>query len=238
MSIKIFKLKSIKEITVDIYEITYTVKWLEKMHPWQFITFLLDNVWWRSYSILKQEKEEITLIIKKREINKWWRWGSKFLCEQKIWDELKWIWPSWHFLLKENTNNKLFIWTGTWFVPLYNMINYSLKNNINCKIKLIFWVRNIEDIFYLENLKQLKSQYNNFDFSIYISRDKDLHEFRLKHPENNIYSWYTTNFLTEKHIQQFNEIYICWAHTMINSTIEKLEKHGFKDKENIFYEKY
>jgi NAD(P)H-flavin reductase len=208
------------------------------MKPGQFITFLVEKIWWRAYSILKLDWKRIILIIKKRELDEWWRWWSKIICELNVWESLRWVWPAGHFLLRESNNNKLFIWTWTGLVPLYNMINFELKNNNNTKIKFIFWVRVEEDIFYINELEKLKSKYQNFEYYIYISRVKDLYKFKLNHNENIINSWYTTNYLSLKNIKNYQEVYICWAHTMIESTVEKLKNLNFKENENIFYEKY
>jgi NAD(P)H-flavin reductase len=207
------------------------------MIPWQFITFILPKIWWRAYSILKLKWKEITLIIKKRELDEWGRWWSKYICEKDIWDTLNWVGPAWHFLLKENNKNKLFIWTWTGFVPLYNMFVAALEKKLACKIFFTFWVRTRNDIFYLEELKKLKNTYKNFDFAIYISREKDILDFELEHIDTRIYSGYTTNYLTPYNIKDCEEIYICWAPAMIESTQKKLEKIWFS-KENTFFEKY
>jgi len=233
-----FKLIEKINLTHNVFEMVF--KWEKEldMKPGQFITFLLD--WWlggRAYSILRLEWKKIILIIKKRELNEWWRGWSKVICELNVWDELKWVWPAGHFSIKKTNDNKLFIWTGTWLVPLYNMIVSELEKNKDYKIKLLFWVRNKEDIFYMNELNQLKEKYPNFEYHMYISRVKDLHEFKLEYTKNIINSWYTTNYLTEENIKKFNEVYICWAPTMIESVIDKLNKLDF-NKENIFFEKY
>ncbi len=232
-----FELISKKEIAPKIYEIRFKAEKEIKMIPGQFITFLLNWIGWRAYSILKLEWNIITLIIKKREIEEGWKWGSKYICERKIWDKLKWVGPAGHFTLKENNKNKLFIGTGTGFVPLYNMITATLEKKLNAKIFFTFWVRTRQDLFYLEELKQLKKQHSNFDFVIYISREKDILDFELQHPDTRIYSGYTTNYLTPYNIKNCKEVYICWAPQMIHATQEKLEKIWFP-KENIFFEKY
>lgn len=232
-----FKLIAKKNLTNNVFEMVF--EWKDELiiKPGQFITFLLDKIWWRAYSILKIEWNKIILIIKKRELEEGWRWWSKLICELDIWDELKWVWPAWHFKLRENTYNKLFIWTGTWLVPLYNMIVSELENNTTKKIEFIFWVREKEDIFYLEKLEKLKEIYPNFGYHIYISRVKDLHNFKLEHTKNIINSWYTTNFLTRKNIENYKEVYICWMPKMIESTVEKLKKLDFNE-DNIYFEKY
>jgi len=233
-----FEIIEKKNLTQDVFEITFEWEYELKMKPWQFITFLLDKIGGRAYSILKVEWKKLILIIKKRELENWWRWGSKYICEREIWEKLKWVGPAGHFLLQNNNENKLFIWTGTWFVPLYNMILTELENNNSNKIFFTFWVREKEDVFYINELEKIKKNYSNFDFEIYISRVKDLHLFELKYPNTKILSWYTTNHLTKKNIENTGEFYICWAPMMIESTIEKLKNFWFKEKENIFFEKY
>lgn len=233
-----FKLIKKINLTNNVFEMIF--EWEKEliMKPWQFVTFLLEKIWWRAYSILKIDWNNIILIIKKREIEDWGRWWSKLICELNIWDELKWVWPAGHFALQDNNKNKLFIWTGTWLVPLYNMIIWELNKKQNNKVKLIFWVREESDIFYINELEKLKNKFTNFDFELYISRVKDLHKYQNEHCNISIHSWYTTNNLIKENISNFKEIYICWAPAMIEWSVEKLEKLWFKENENIFYEKY
>ena len=220
-----FQIINKKEIAPDIFEITYSPEKEISIKPGQFITFLIDKIGWRAYSILDIIDWNIVLIIKKWEIEKWGRWGSKYLCEMKIWEELKWVGPAWHFVLQENNLNKLFIATGTGFVPIYNQILWNIRNKIENKIKLIFWVRNEKDLFYLDELNKLKKENSNFDFEIFLSSE-----------ETEKYShWYVTNFLTPENLKDFEEFYICWAPAMIDSVTDILEKNN---KENIYFEKY
>ena len=234
--IKQFKLISKKQLTYNVFELVFSAHDILNFKAWEFITFILDNIGWRAYSILKCNWNKITLIIKKREIIEGWRWGSKYICEMEVGDILKWIWPAWNFILKENSNDKLFIWTWTWFVPLYSMINYWL-DKLDCNFFFLFWVRKTEDLFYLDELIKLSEKYINFNFQIYISREKDLLDIELKYNNMCINSWYTTNYLVSDNVKKYKEVYICWAHDMINSTLEKLSKIWFLEK-NIFFEKY
>jgi NAD(P)H-flavin reductase len=221
-----FKVTWKKNLTHDVYEMVFSGEKELEMKPWQFITFLIDKIWGRAYSILKIKWNKITLIIKKRELENWGRWWSKLICELNIWDILKWVWPAGHFILQENNKNRLFIGTWTWFVPLYNQIIWIIDKNI--KIKLLFWVKQLKDLFYIKELEEIKNQNPNFDFQIYLSRE-----------ESEKYNkWYVTDFLTKNNISNFEEFYICWAPMMIESVIEKLTNLWFREKEDIFYEKY
>ena len=222
-----YKLIKKTKLTYNIYELIF--KWEKEFDflNWQFITFIIKWIWWRSYSILKSNKKEITLIIKKREKTEWGRWWSKYLCELNIWDIVSWVWPAWHFTLKQNDKNKLFLWTWTWFVPLFNQINWALKLNLKSKLTLLFGLRTNDDIFYLKKLEKLKSEYSNFDYKIYLSREK-----------NNIFNkWYITDFLTKENINKYGEFYICWAPSMIQNSKRILE-NCLIDKKNILTEEY
>lgn len=219
-------LKNIKNLTSDVYELEFSWENEINIIPWQFVTFMIDWLWARAYSVLEKNWKDLKFIIKKIEIENWWRWWSKFLCEQKIWVELKWIWPSWHFITKENEKNKLFLWTWTGFVPLFAQIKNLLEKNFSWKIKFVFWVRTSKDLFYLEELKNFKEKFSNFDFEIYLSREEN----------SDFKKWYITDEI--KNLEKnFSEAYICWSPAIVDSAKEELLKNWFLE-ENIFDEKY
>ena len=225
--IKEFQITKKINLTTDIFEIHYKSNDILKIKPGQFITFIIPWIWWRAYSILKHDWYNTILIIKKVKIENWWRWWSKLLCDAKIWDIFNWVWPAWHFILKEEDNSRLFIWTWTGIVPLYNQIVSWLERWDKWKYTLLFWSRKKEDLFYIEKFKELSEKYDNFNYKIYLSREKI--EW--------INKWYVTDFLVENNIKTFIEFYICWAPNMIDSSIEKL-KIFWVSEENIFFEKY
>ena len=231
VKIQDFKLVWKNKLTHEIYELIF--EWENEMEfkNGQFITFLIPIIGGRAYSILELNWKNITLLVKKWKTENWWRWGSKLICELKIGEMLKWVGPAWHFLLKENENNKLFIWTWTWFVPLYSQINLALKEELNCKLMFIFWMRNEEDLFYLEKLEKLKQNNSNFNYKIYLSRWKE------KKWNNNISYWYVIDYLSEENIKKFNDFYICWIPVMIKSSKDILANTWINNY-NIFTEEY
>ena len=222
-----FKLTKKINLTDDVYELIFESEKDLTIKPWQFITFLIEKLWGRAYSILKLEWKKIVLIIKKREIENWWRWWSKYICELNIWENLKWVWPAWAFILQENNNDKLFICTWTWFVPLYNQIIWAINLKQKWKLKLLFWVREKKDLFYINELEEIKKNNENFDYEIYLSRDK----------ENWYNQWYTIDYLTKANCNMYKEFYICWAPVMIEKSIEILETNWIQT-EQIYFEKY
>lgn len=222
-----FKLTNKIQLTPDIFELTYECEKEINMLPGQFITFILPWIWWRAYSILELKWKEIVLIIKKWTKEMLGRGWSIMLCDANIWDSFNWVWPAGHFTLKEKDNNKLFLWTWTGFVPLYNQINSALEKNLNSNITFIFWVREVKWVFYLKQLEKLKEKYSNFNYEIYVSREKSL---SYKY-------WYNTDYLTKEITDKYDEYYICWAPWMIESAINTLEKL-WVNNEVVFYEKY
>jgi NAD(P)H-flavin reductase len=187
----------------------------------------LPKIWGRAYSILEQIWDKTILIIKRVKTENWWRWGSISLCDAQVWDKFNWVGPAGHFVLKEEDNNKLFLWTGTGLVPLYNQIVAWLERWDKSEYTLLFWIRKQEDIFYWENFEKLSKKYPNFKYIIYLSREEV--EWTTK--------WYITDFLNKQNLQNINETYICWAPAMVDSSIEKLEKNWI-NKEDIYFEKY
>jgi len=222
-----FTLIEKKQLTHDVFELIFQWENEINMKPGQFITFILDSIWWRAYSVLESKWNTISFIVKKRETDNGWRWWSAYICDLKVWDIIKWVWPAGHFTLKENSKNKLFIWTWTWLVPLYNQILWSIEQKQECKLTLVFWVRTLKDTFYIEKFEEIQKKYPNFDFTILLSKEKS--ELYQK--------WYVTDFLSLENIESFEEYYICWAPAMIDSTVEKLKKL-WVDEENIFLERY
>jgi ferredoxin-NADP reductase len=191
---------------------------------WQFITFVLPWIWWRAYSILETNWKFIKLLIKRLENGRWW---SKFICDRELWSILKWVWPAGHFTLKETDKNKLFIWTWTWFVPLFNQINWSIDLWLKSNLKLIFWLRNELDLFYEKELLELKNSNSNFLYDYYISREK----------VSDYIHWRVTEFITKENIADFEEFYLCWIPSMIDNSIELLLSL-WVSKSQIFTEKY
>ncbi|NVP17362.1 FAD-dependent oxidoreductase [Candidatus Gracilibacteria bacterium] len=221
-----FKLINKKNLTDNIFELIFEAENNFNFKPGQFITFLIP-VGGRAYSILEETGKQLKLIIKKRELNEGGKGGSKYLCELEIGTSVRGVGPAGHFTLKENENNKLFLGTGTGFVPLYNQITYGLKYNLNCNFKLIFGARTNADLFYIDELNNLKKEYNNFDFEVYLSREETI----------TYKKGYITDFLDYETKDTFKEVYICGTPNMIDSSIEILLEKGF-EKENIFTEKY
>ncbi|MDA9128929.1 FAD-binding oxidoreductase [Candidatus Gracilibacteria bacterium] len=216
-------------LTHDVYELHYQLSEEKSMKPGQFLTFILPGVGGRSYSVLELRGNIAILIIKKWPRETGGRGGSIILCDADIGDEYQCVGPAGHFLLQDNTENKLFIGTGTGLVPLYNQILEGLKKNTGEKYQLVFGVRYLKDMFYQKEFEALKKQYpDTFYYHLVVSRDQG---------EGMIKKGYVTDFLSKNVADQYGEYYLCGAPAMIESCQEKLLDLGV-DTKNVYFEKY
>lgn len=222
---KEFILTAKKQLTHDVFELQYSSEASMDHTPWQFITFVLPNgIGGRSYSILSSNKNKCTLIIKRVLEGKW---GSKYLCDAKVWEIFKGVGPVWKFVLHPEKNAKLFAGTGTGIVPLYNQVVSTLEWGNKSSICLLFWVRTQEDLFYVENMQALQNKYTNFDYKIALSREETQDYFQ----------GYITQFVDSSIQKEFDEVYLCWAPVVVDSMFEALEKKSF-DVKKVYTEKY
>lgn len=216
-------------LTRDVFELHYRLPETIAMLPGQFFTFILPGIGWRAYSALDIIDNTLILIIKRWSEADGGRGWSRALCDASIWEVFKLVGPAWHFVLQENTENKLFLWTGTWLVPLYNMILAWLAKKSWEKYQLVFWVRYISDMFYIDEFAKLKQQYpEKFYYHLVVSRSEW---------EGMIKKWYVTDFLSQKVVQDYGEFYICWAPDMIEWCQLRLGEL-WVDNEKIYFEKY
>lgn len=221
-----FSLTQKVKLTPDVFWLEFSsTQAITPPIEWQFLTFLLPN--WlggRAYSILNYKNNTFELIIKRLENGKW---GSKYLCDLPVWSEVKWVGPAGHFVLQNNPKNKLFLGTGTWFVPLYYQIIWSIEKQLDCQMKFIFWVREKRDMFYEQELRELSEGNSNFSYDLCLTQENisGYHFGRI------------TSKVDENLVKNYEEFYICGSPAMVDDMVQKLQ--SFKvDTKQIFTEKY
>lgn len=186
--------------------------------PWQYVWLVMkDNLWnfTRSYSIADFKNDIITLNIK---ILKDWRWW-KIIDKINVWEKIKFIEPSWHFILKDTKKEKVFIATWTWLAPMIAMIN-SLDKNI--KKTVIFWVRFENDIYY----KNILENFENTKVIITVSKPDQNYKWNI---------WRVDTYI--EWIDKNSEFYICWNPEMVE-TVKKELKIKWVEKNDIVYESF
>lgn len=170
----------------------------------------------RAYSIANEEQEGnfsiFTFLIKLIP----WGSGSERL---RIANEQTQFWlegPNGHFLLKDTTNPKVFLSTGSGLAPCYRM---AKEDKSWSQKRFFFSVSYAKDLFYLEETKNL----NIPETHISISREEvegfEYGRINIDH----------IDFPAE------TEFYICWVPLMVKEFLTNLRARGYK---NIFVEAY
>ena len=170
----------------------------------------------RAYSIANEEQEGdfsiFTFLIKLIP----WGLGSERL---RLANEQTTFWlegPNGHFLLKNTTNPKVFLSTGSGLAPCYRM---AKEDKSWSQKRFFFSVSYAKDLFYLEEIKNL----NIPETHISISREEvegfEYGRINIDH----------IDFPAE------TEFYICWVPLMVKESLTNLRARGYK---NIFVEAY
>jgi rubredoxin/ferredoxin-NADP reductase/DMSO/TMAO reductase YedYZ heme-binding membrane subunit len=210
-------------LTEDVLELELKLDQKVEVIPWQYASVILndfDSDFTRSFSIVANEWNNLKFAIKLK-ID--WRWWRK-LKTLKIWDKLKIKWIYGNFVVKQTTNPKVFIASGTWLAPMINMLKACSRmttkelGDFLCN-KLYFWVRWKSDVFYEEILKS----FPNLEVNIFLSKEE--------------VEWY--NFgrmdVSKYDFDKNTEFYICWNPWLVADTYKSLEEKWYK---NIYSEKF
>lgn len=182
---------------------------------WQFVTFEWKDdqgVFKRQYSIANQSWNKITFLIK---LNEEWRW-AKVLRAIQVWDSLGIIGIFGNFLLEDTDSNKIFIATGTWLAPIYNMITTLPKESYK---KLYFSVGTEKELFYIDKLKSIE----NLELHIHVTKEE--------------LNGYETGRVNLDNINEpiDAEFYLCGNPKMVSESIKKLQEKGYT---NIYSEEF
>ena len=212
----IFELKWKKYLTENVLELAFYCERDLEIIPGQFCNLIYnhnnqDKKIARSYSVVKYIDNIIYFGIKLKLDGEW----SDMLRKIKVWEKIKALWPFGDFILKNTSNKKVFIATGTWLSPIYNMILSSW----NIEKELYFWVQKKSDLFYLAELKNIP----NLKVHIFISRE------RVKW-----YNYWRIHY-DKIHLDQNTEVYMCGSPWLIDTL-----RVDFKNNWNtqVYYEKF
>ena len=219
-----FTLIQRNKLTHDVYELIFTIQESLHVEPGQYALFLLQkSKLRRAYSIGYTDGQTFTFIIKQLDGGA----GSTEICSTEIGEEIIGMVPLGHFVLKANTTPKLFVGTGTGFAPLYFQIRAMMNSGIQTPLLFLFGVRNLSDVFYIEELNRMKKEYPLFDYRIFLSQEDSENTVRGR----------VTDFLTKENVSSYGEFYLCGSPAMVKDAREKLEANEI-EKEKVFFEQY
>jgi len=231
MALKNATLKTHKDLTHDVFELTFETEDAISFQAGQFITIKIGEQLppcFRAYSIASSPIEngkEFKLCIKTVPGGR----GSKWLGELKKGDQINFIGPNGHFTHKGEKALSFFIATGTGIAPFTSMIEDQIKQKSGQKMKLLFGVRHNSDIFYQDWLQEL-SENGLLESIVTLSKPEDQ-------------DWKgsigrVTNVLKEIDLDAENtEFYICGLKDMIDEVVEILKAKGVPE-DSINFEKY
>ena len=221
-----------KQLTHDVYELEYRSEAFSIL-PGQFLLCDTsgDPKLKRSYSVSWVAWKSVFFIIKRVSDG---TGGSVAICDQPLGYKMQVWWPLGWFLLQDTPCPKVFIGTGTGFAPLYFQMRAAFEKNQEIPLFFLFGVRELRDIFYLEEMKKW-SESSSFDYQIYCSRENG--ELPEKHHHGRITEYLTSETLSQLNQSGDTEFYICWSPAMVTEVRWTLDEHGIR-REKVFFEQY
>lgn len=144
--------------------------------------------------------------------------------------------PAGLFALQQTPARKIYMVTGTGFAPIRSFLTSGSPFALNSSL---FWgMRDFSEAYMIDELLNLKKQYDSFSFYYCLSQQKELeiipaelqHFFRMGHIDE---VWRAENPL----IGANTEYYLCGSRTIIESLRTLLLSRGI-DKSRLFFEKY
>ena len=224
MEMRQYTLESRRNLTNDVYELTFTVDTSVPVIPGQYILFSLDTGVKRAYSIGYHDAGRFTFIIKQLEGGV----GSTRICNLSVGETITGTPPIGHFTLRPTPTAKLFIATGTGFAPVYFQLRAALDAGITAPLHFIFGVRTLADVFYTDELSRLSRDHPNVTYDIYLSR-----EVAAGYREG-----YVTTLVREDDIgTRFSEFYMCGSPAMVKEVRALLAERSVTP-DRRFFEQY
>jgi len=140
--------------------------------------------------------------------------------------------PYGSFWLRESTAPMLCIAGGSGMAPIKSLLEQVSRQGFQRQVTYVFGARTREDLYCLEEMKQIKARGNgHFNFIPVLSREPDGSDW--KGPRG-----HCTDVLATQTLDMPNShAYLCGPPAMIDSAIECLTRAGVSH-ENIFYDKF
>ena len=200
-------------LTSDVLELTLETEDQLAVLPGQYATLNLkdfDGEFTRAYSIVSSTANTLTFRIKLKDTGRAWR----AFRSVKVWNDIKIKKILWNFVLKNTSNPKIFIGTGTGLAPLYSMIS---QNTFSQNNMLFWWVRTQEDLFHMDLLTTLPNTQSEFFLS---QQDATPYHYGRVHTD-------------DQQFPQNAEFYLCGNKPMVVEQMASLKSRGYT---NIYLE--
>jgi len=185
----------------------------------------------RSYSICSAKNEDLSVVVKAIQGGVFSNFVNTSLNEG---DALKVMPPEGHFkidTLTENSNYCAFV-AGSGITPVMSMIKTVLSANSTSKFVLVYGNKTYPETIFYNELKALKTKYNDRLFIEYICSQAQEEEARFGRIDKPI-----VNFITKNKYKEiaFTEYFLCGPEPMIELVKSVLLENGITES-NIKYE--
>ncbi len=166
--------------------------------------------------------------------------ASAYIQTLNTGDTVQFQGPAGIFSLKQTPRDKIFLVTGCGLAPIRSMLRSHIAS-VPATFRLFWGVPKVEDVYFLDELKQLSVEHQNFKFHICLSQEKNLDKipeedrkyFMIGHINNGFEQTEAQQDIRVNH----SEYYLCGNRNVTDSLKEYLgEKHI--PKEQVFYEKF
>ncbi len=191
----------------------------------QFIQFFVpgDEPIIRSYSLASTSQDEhLELCVKCLPDGK----ASNYFQNLTVGETAEFRGPRGRFVCTNDVQAYYFVATGAGLAPIMGMIREELEvKKTGKEIRLLFGVRNEEDVFWADRLEVLKQQHPLFDYQITLSQPK---------PDG---GWSGLRGRVTEHILHHlvsHSFYLCGSAAMVKDVREILLKNGVDAKEVHF----
>ncbi len=243
---ELFNVKQFRAKVAGIAELTHEIKGIrmDLISPEEGITFKpgqyvqlevpkyekISDPEFRAYSISSDPSEHgnLELVITKVPDGAVTTYVHDYLKEN---DELTIYGPYGDFYLRDSDRGILLIATGSGLAPMKSILHKIENDNIDRETILFFGAKNIEDLYYTDELKGLEKKLNNFKFHPVLSRVGEGESWDGEKGR-------VTN-LIEKYVQENAEfdVYLCGAPPMIESCMKLLIEKGIPE-DHMYFDKF
>lgn len=226
-----------KQLTIDIILLKFALISGEQLEfsAGQYMIFKFNGLS-RLYSIFSSSniKNYFELLVKIMPGGK----ATTSLNNLKVGDNTVFQGPAGAFIFKKNDKDKIFLATGTGFSPVRSMIISNLVN-LGPNFYLFWGLPYFSEVCLMDELIQLTTRFPNFNFSICLSREKDLN--MISETQRKFFLLGRVNIGLEKLIKQKTtdnfDYYICGSKIVVESLRELLYQKKIT-KESVFFEHF
>jgi len=135
------------------------------------------------------------------------------------------------FFYRDSNRDIQMIATGTGIAPIMSILRYIRSENIQRKTTLFFGTRRKEDLYCVDELKDLENHLNDFKFFPILSREPEDSSWKGKRGR-------VTNLIDNIIPENANiDAYICGNADMVESCLDMLKEKGIPE-DQIYYDKF